>query len=124
MGGLMSITGSPEGEPMKVTVAVADILTGLYAAVAILAAFNERHASGLGQHIDLALLDVQIAAPANLRMNLLASGKRPARRQRPSQHRSLPGVRHPRWPYRGRRGQRCRIRAPGCCARLPTRALE
>jgi crotonobetainyl-CoA:carnitine CoA-transferase CaiB-like acyl-CoA transferase len=75
MGGLMSITGSPGGEPMKVGVAVADILTGLYATVAILAALNERHTSGLGQHIDLALLDVQIAALANQGMNFLASGK-------------------------------------------------
>jgi len=79
MGGLMSITGSPEGEPMKVGVAVADILTGLYATVAILAALNERHTSGLGQHIDLALLDVQIAALANQGMNFLASGKAPSR---------------------------------------------
>src|SRR5215470_6267781 len=79
MGGLMSITGSPEGEPMKVGVAVADLLTGLYATVAILAALNERHASGLGQHIDLALLDVQIATLANQGMNFLASGQAPAR---------------------------------------------
>jgi crotonobetainyl-CoA:carnitine CoA-transferase CaiB-like acyl-CoA transferase len=79
MGGLMSITGSPGGEPMKVGVAVADILTGLYATVAILAALNERHTSGLGQHIDLALLDVQIAALANQGMNFLASGKAPPR---------------------------------------------
>ena len=79
MGGLMSITGSPDGEPMKVGVAVADLLTGLYATVAILAALNERHSSGLGQHIDLALLDVQIATLANQGMNYLASGKAPAR---------------------------------------------
>ena len=79
MGGLMSITGSPEGEPMKVGVAVADILTGLYATVAILAALHERHGSGLGQHIDLALLDVQIATLANQGMNFLASGKIPPR---------------------------------------------
>src|SRR6516162_6033493 len=79
MGGLMSITGSPEGEPMKVGVAVADLLTGLYATVAMLAALNERHSSGLGQHIDLALLDVQIAALANQGMNFLATGKAPVR---------------------------------------------
>jgi crotonobetainyl-CoA:carnitine CoA-transferase CaiB-like acyl-CoA transferase len=79
MGGLMSITGSPEGEPMKVGVAVADILTGLYATVAILAALNERRGSGVGQHIDLALLDVQIATLANQGMNFLASGKAPRR---------------------------------------------
>ena len=73
----MSITGAPDGEPMKVGVAVADLLTGLYATVAILAALNERHTSGLGQHIDLALLDVQIATLANQGMNYLASGKAP-----------------------------------------------
>ena len=64
---------------MKVGVAVADLLTGLYATVAILAALNERHTSGLGQHIDLALLDVQIATLANQGMNFLASGKAPSR---------------------------------------------
>jgi crotonobetainyl-CoA:carnitine CoA-transferase CaiB-like acyl-CoA transferase len=79
MGGLMSITGAPDGEPMKVGVAVADLLTGLYATVAILAALNERHSSGLGQHIDMALLDVQIATLANQGMNYLASGKPPGR---------------------------------------------
>jgi crotonobetainyl-CoA:carnitine CoA-transferase CaiB-like acyl-CoA transferase len=75
MGGLMSITGAPDGEPMKVGVAVADIFTGLYATVAILAALNERQTSGQGQHIDLALLDVQVATLANQGMNFLASGK-------------------------------------------------
>jgi crotonobetainyl-CoA:carnitine CoA-transferase CaiB-like acyl-CoA transferase len=79
MGGLMSITGAPDGEPMKVGVAVADIFTGLYATVAILASLNERRTSGLGQHIDLALLDVQIATLANAGMNYLASGKKPQR---------------------------------------------
>jgi crotonobetainyl-CoA:carnitine CoA-transferase CaiB-like acyl-CoA transferase len=79
MGGLMSITGTPDGEPMKVGVAVADIFTGLYAAVAILAALNERRSSDKGQRIDLALLDVQIATLANQGMNFLASGKAPRR---------------------------------------------
>jgi crotonobetainyl-CoA:carnitine CoA-transferase CaiB-like acyl-CoA transferase len=79
MGGLMSITGAPDGEPMKVGVAVADIFTGLYATVAILAAFNERQTSGKGQHIDLALLDVQVATLANQGMNFLTSGKAPRR---------------------------------------------
>jgi glutaryl-CoA transferase len=79
MGGLMSITGAPDGEPMKVGVAVADILTGLYATVAILAALNERQTSGKGQHIDLALLDVQVATLANQGMNFLVSGKVPQR---------------------------------------------
>ena len=79
MGGMMCITGAPDGEPMKVGVAVADILTGLYATVAILAALNERRSSGKGQHIDLALLDVQIATLANQGMNFLVSGKSPQR---------------------------------------------
>ncbi|MFG3593116.1 CaiB/BaiF CoA transferase family protein [Bradyrhizobium sp. RDI18] len=79
MGGLMSITGAADGEPMKVGVAVADIFTGLYATVAVLAALNERQTSGEGQHIDLALLDVQIATLANQGMNFLASGKAPQR---------------------------------------------
>lgn len=79
MGGLMSITGAPDGEPMKVGVAVADIFTGLYATIAILAALHERNASGKGQHIDLALLDVQIATLANQGMNFLTSGKSPRR---------------------------------------------
>ena len=79
MGGLMSITGAPDGEPMKVGVAVADILTGLYATVAILAALNERRTSDKGQHIDLALLDVQVATLANQGMNFLVSGKVPQR---------------------------------------------
>jgi crotonobetainyl-CoA:carnitine CoA-transferase CaiB-like acyl-CoA transferase len=79
MGGLMSITGDPDGEPMKVGVAVADIFTGLYAAVAILAALNERRSSDKGQQIDLALLDVQIATLANQGMNFLASGQAPRR---------------------------------------------
>jgi crotonobetainyl-CoA:carnitine CoA-transferase CaiB-like acyl-CoA transferase len=79
MGGLMSITGAPGGGPMKVGVAVADILTGLYATVAILASLNERRASNKGQHIDLALLDVQVAMLANQGMNFLASGQVPQR---------------------------------------------
>ncbi len=79
MGGLMSITGAPDGEPMKVGVAVADIFTGLYGTVAILAALNERRSSAKGQHIDLALLDVQIATLANQGMNFLVSGKSPQR---------------------------------------------
>ena len=79
MGGLMSITGAPDGEPMKVGVALTDILTGLYAANAIQAALIERAASGKGQYIDLALLDVQIATLANQAANYLATGKPPAR---------------------------------------------
>jgi crotonobetainyl-CoA:carnitine CoA-transferase CaiB-like acyl-CoA transferase len=83
MGGLMSITGRPDGEPgegpLKVGVALTDILTGLYAAVGILAALENRHRTGEGQHIDAALLDVQIACLANQAMNYLASGRQPPR---------------------------------------------
>lgn len=83
MGGLMSITGRPEGEagegPMKVGVALTDILTGLYSTVGILAALTHRDRTGQGQHIDVALLDVQVASLANQAMNYLASGTQPAR---------------------------------------------
>lgn len=83
MGGLMSITGQPDGtpgaEPMKVGVAVADVFTGLYAAIAILGALNRRHLTGKGDYIDLALLDVQIAVLANQASNYLISGRAPSR---------------------------------------------
>jgi crotonobetainyl-CoA:carnitine CoA-transferase CaiB-like acyl-CoA transferase len=83
MGGLMSITGRAEDEegagPQKVGVALTDILTGLYATIAIQAALAHREKSGLGQHIDLALLDVQVACLANQAMNYLVSGKAPRR---------------------------------------------
>ncbi|MBL8478602.1 MAG: CoA transferase [Sterolibacteriaceae bacterium] len=83
MGGLMSITGRAEGEegagPQKVGVALTDILTGLYAGNAILAALLHRDKTGQGQHIDLALLDVQVACLANQAMNYLVSGKAPRR---------------------------------------------
>lgn len=77
MSGLMSITGPDEAHPTKVGVAVADLQTGLYAAVAILAALLERQRSGLGQHIDLSLLDVQVAGLANVAMNFLCTGEVP-----------------------------------------------
>ncbi len=79
MGGLMSITGEAEGQPMKVGVALADILTGLYAANAIQAALIYRQQSGRGQYIDLALLDVQVATLANQAMSYLATGNNPQR---------------------------------------------
>jgi glutaryl-CoA transferase len=79
MGGLMSITGEAEKEPMKSGVAIADILTGLYATQAILAALYERATSGRGQYIDLALLDVQIATLANLGAEYLMTGAVPKR---------------------------------------------
>ena len=83
MGGLMSITGRRDGEPgegpQKVGVALTDILTGLYATTAILAALQHRDRTGEGQHIDLALLDVQVACLANQTMNYLVGGQVPGR---------------------------------------------
>jgi crotonobetainyl-CoA:carnitine CoA-transferase CaiB-like acyl-CoA transferase len=79
MGGLMSVTGTPEGEPMKVGVALTDVMTGLYAANAIQAALIHQLRTGEGQYIDLALLDVQVATLANQAMNFLASGQNPQR---------------------------------------------
>lgn len=83
MGGLMSITGHADGEPgagpMKVGVALTDILTGLHASTAILAALAYREVAGIGQHIDLALLDVQVSCLANQNMNYLYGGQVPKR---------------------------------------------
>ncbi len=79
LGGLMHITGEPDGQPVKVGVAVADIMTGMYASVAILAALNHRQVSGEGQYIDLALLDCQVAMLANQASNYLTSGVSPER---------------------------------------------
>jgi crotonobetainyl-CoA:carnitine CoA-transferase CaiB-like acyl-CoA transferase len=83
MGGLMSVTGRAEGEegagPQKVGVALTDIMTGLYATIAIQAALAERERSGLGQHIDMALLDVQVACLANQASSYLAGGVTPRR---------------------------------------------
>lgn len=83
LGGLMSITGErddlPGGGPQKVGVAVSDLMTGMYATIAVLAALAEREKSGLGQHVDMALLDTQVAMTANMAMNYLASGKPPVR---------------------------------------------
>ncbi|HNR22739.1 MAG TPA: CaiB/BaiF CoA-transferase family protein [Steroidobacteraceae bacterium] len=83
MGGLMSITGLPDGEPgggpQKVGVAVVDLMTGMYATTAIIAALYERRASGIGQYIDLALLDTQLGWLANQNMNFLVTGESPRR---------------------------------------------
>jgi crotonobetainyl-CoA:carnitine CoA-transferase CaiB-like acyl-CoA transferase len=79
MAGLMSVTGEPGGQPQKAGVAVTDLFTGVYAAVAILAALHARGATGRGQHIDLALMDVATAVMANQAMNYLATGAAPAR---------------------------------------------
>ncbi len=79
MGGLMSVTGEPDGSPMKVGVAVTDVFTGLYATIAIQGALLERERSGLGQHIDMALLDTQLAMLANQASNYLVGGVVPSR---------------------------------------------
>lgn len=79
MGGLMSLTGEPQGPPQKVGVALADIMTGLYAANAIQAALIARDKTGRGQHIDMALFDVQVATLANQGLNYLATGRAPTR---------------------------------------------
>ncbi len=83
LGGLMSLTGRPDGDegggPVKVGVALTDILTGLYSTTAILAALAHRDQSGVGQYIDMALLDVQVACLANQAMNYLTTGIAPKR---------------------------------------------
>lgn len=83
MGGLMSVTGKPDGEPgggpMKVGVAIVDIFTGMYASTAVLAAMAHRERTGEGQHIDLALLDVQVATLANQATNYLVGDNAPQR---------------------------------------------
>ncbi len=77
MAGLMSVTGEPGGQPQKVGVAVTDIFTGIYGAVAVLAALVQRGRTGVGQHIDMALMDVATSIMANQAMNYLATGTAP-----------------------------------------------
>jgi crotonobetainyl-CoA:carnitine CoA-transferase CaiB-like acyl-CoA transferase len=79
MGGIMDLTGAPDGEPQKIGVAFADIFTGVYAVIAIQAALAHRDRTGEGQHLDLALLDTQVGVLANQAMNYLVSGKAPRR---------------------------------------------
>ncbi len=80
LGGVMSITGEPDGPPTKVGVGISDIMCGMYAAVSILAAVRHRDLTGQGQYIDLALLDTQVAWLANEGLNYLTSGIVPTRR--------------------------------------------
>lgn len=84
MGGLMSVTGGPDGAPgggpQKVGVPIIDIMTGMYAAIGVLAALSNRDQTGQGDHIDLAMLDVSVAMLANQAMNYLVSGQEPIRR--------------------------------------------
>jgi crotonobetainyl-CoA:carnitine CoA-transferase CaiB-like acyl-CoA transferase len=79
MGGIMDLTGAPEGEPQKIGVAYVDIFTGVYSVVGILAALFRRDRTGQGAHVDMALLDVQTSVLANQALNYLASGKAPRR---------------------------------------------
>jgi len=79
MGGIMSVTGAPDGEPMKAGVGITDVMTGMYAAIAILAALRHRDATGRGQHVDLALLDTQVAWLINAGQFYLTSGELPPR---------------------------------------------
>lgn len=79
MSGMMDITGDPQGAPMKIGVAYADILTGLYAVIGIEAALHQRAQTGRGQHVDMALFDVMVGTLANQAMNYLSSGKVPQR---------------------------------------------
>jgi crotonobetainyl-CoA:carnitine CoA-transferase CaiB-like acyl-CoA transferase len=79
LGGIMDLTGAPDGEPQKIGVAYVDIFTGVYSVVGILAALRRRDATGEGAHLDMALLDVQTSVLANQALNYLASGKSPRR---------------------------------------------
>ena len=79
-GGIMSLTGAPDGPPMKVGVGIADVMCGMYATIGILAALRHRDATGEGQHIDLSLVDTQTAWLINEGTNYLASGQLPQRR--------------------------------------------
>ena len=79
MAGLMSVTGEPDGQPQKVGVAVTDLFTGVYAATAVLAALVQRGRTGVGQHIDMALMDVATSVMANQAMNYLATGVAPVK---------------------------------------------
>ncbi|WP_027966994.1 CaiB/BaiF CoA transferase family protein [Halomonas halocynthiae] len=79
LGGLMSLTGEPDGMPMKTGVAITDVMTGLYATVGVLGALHERAQTGQGRHVDVALMDVQLATLANQALNALVSGENPQR---------------------------------------------
>jgi crotonobetainyl-CoA:carnitine CoA-transferase CaiB-like acyl-CoA transferase len=79
MSGLMSLTGEPDGEPLRAGVAITDLFTGVYSTTAILAALHQRAATGRGQHIDMALLDCAVSITANQSMNYLSTGTPPVR---------------------------------------------
>jgi crotonobetainyl-CoA:carnitine CoA-transferase CaiB-like acyl-CoA transferase len=79
MGGFMSLTGMPDGEPLRSGVPVSDIFTGVYSVIGILAALQQRERTGKGCYVDTALVDSTVGVLANQGMNFLASGKQPAR---------------------------------------------
>jgi crotonobetainyl-CoA:carnitine CoA-transferase CaiB-like acyl-CoA transferase len=79
MGGVMSLTGEPNGEPMKVGVSIADLMAGMYASIGILAALRHRDNTGKGQNIDISMLDAHVAWLANQGMNYLSTGESPER---------------------------------------------
>jgi len=79
MGGVMSLTGEPDGQPQKVGVPVADLFAGLYGCIGILAALRHREATGQGQQVDIGMLDTNVAWLANQGMNYLATGENPVR---------------------------------------------
>ncbi len=86
-GGMMSLTGEPDGEPMKVAVGIADVMCGMYATVGVLAALRHRDRTGEGQHIDLALVDSQVAWTINEGVAHLTTGK--PRKRRGNQHATI-----------------------------------
>ncbi len=96
LGGIMSLTGEPEGEPVKTAVAFADVFTGVYGTVAILAALQGRHATGKGCHIDMALLDTQVSVLGNQALVYLVSGMLPPRMG--NEHTSIVPTRSSRRP--------------------------
>ncbi len=109
MGGIMSLTGEPEGAPQKSGVAFGDIFAGLYGVIGIQAALAQRERTGVGQHVDIALLDCMVSVLANQNLNYLVSGKVP---ERASQHRAVPGVCRQRWAHHALCWQRCAVPQP------------
>ena len=120
MGGIMSLTGFPDeegGRPTKVGVGIADVMCGMYAASAILAALHARQQTGKGQYIDVALFDSQIAWLINQGLALSRLGEDPPRRGNGHPHivpyDTFPGV---GWPFHHRGGQRQPVRPAVRCA--------
>ncbi len=112
VGGLMSVTGAPDGEPQKVGVALVDVITGLFATTGILAALRHRDRTGQGQAVELNLLTCLLAALVNQSTAQTAAGVTPGPDgQRPPQHRALRDLRHRRRHRRDRRGHRPPVRA-------------